>query len=463
MSHEPWLSFRASFLPAVFAGLLAVVATPTIAADEGDAVAKPAFVAGDRAWTAADVGEDFRRVWTFRVAELGRRPIHVGFRIAGPGAGRAAAAEMSLVLADNESRTWGVVTGHFRLPGATPFVVTPDRPAAGASAAAEEPREPAPLANEFIGTVGPGHVQEHEISLFVRRTAAGWRIKVGDEAGSESTEIAIPFAMLPADVSLTPFVRVPGEVGDGQVPAPCPVVIDDPAPVKAPEKGVFGTLVYQFFKPAVRDGEKYPLVVCLHGARGVGTDNRGRGIQAYAVLRSSEVQAKHPCFLLVPQKPAAPPLWVGAHFFKGSYDLDETPETPHVKNVHDLILKLVAEHPIDPDRISITGQSMGGFGTWDMSLRYPDLFAAAIPICGGGSPKHAARLKNMAVWAFHGDQDTTVPVSGSREMVKALEVAGATKAKYTEFPGAGHVIMDEVWATPGIVDWLFAQRRGSSD
>lgn len=112
-------------------------------------------------------------------------------------------------------------------------------------------------------------------------------------------------------------------------------------------------------------GETYPLVVCLHGARGAGSDNRGRGIQAYGVLRAADVQAKHPSFLLVPQKPEGPQLWAGSHYSKGSYDLDKAPETPHLKSVHDLIAKIMKEHPIDPARVYVTGQSMGGYGTWD--------------------------------------------------------------------------------------------------
>lgn len=422
-------------------------AVAAVAADQ------PATMTGDRAWTAADLGGDFTRVYTFQVAGLTRGTIQTGFRI-----GEAATPAITITIADGGSRSWQVVSGRFQPPGAEAFTIRPP----GREADTKQTGAP-PVAADFLGTAGPGHIGEHEISLSLRVTAAGWGMKVADEAGGECSEISIPFAIMPESSALTPFVTVPSGLEKLNGKPLHAEIIDSPAPVTAPEKGAFGTVVYQLFKPAVRPDETYPLVVCLHGARGTGTDNRGRGIQAYGVLRAADVQAEHPSFLLVPQKPEGPDLWAGSHYSKGSYDLDQTAETPHMKSVRDLIAKVMKEHPIDPARVYVTGQSMGGYGTWDIALRYPDLFAAAIPICGGGSPQHAARLKNMAVWSFHGDQDTAVPVEASRDMDRALRAAGASKARYTEFPGAGHVIMDEVWDTPGIIDWLFSQRREAGD
>ena len=100
---------------------------------------------------------------------------------------------------------------------------------------------------------------------------------------------------------------------------------------------------------------------------------------------------------------------------------------------------------------------MGGFGAWDLILRNPQLFAAAIPICGGGDPSKAAAIDTMPLWIFHGSADPTVPVSNSREMVAALKMNA--NLKYTEYPDAGHNVWDKAWQEPGIVDWLFAQHR----
>lgn len=416
----------------------------------------PSTVRGERLWSSSDVGSDFTRVLTIRVDEFEKGSVSVGFQITDSTEPKPGSHEIRLALYDGGSRSWQVVSGSFRLPGRDAFTVKPQR--RGASKSDEKP----PVSSDFIGTAGPGRIQEHEISLYLRRTDAGWGVKIGDESGGECSELVVPFALLPADSHLAPFASLAVRQQSDGGGVPRLVRIDAPAPVVTPEKGEFGTLQYQLFRPVTRPGETYPLVVCLHGAGGTGTENRGRGIEAYAVLKAADVQAKHPSFLLVPQKPAALPMWADWPFSNGSYDLDQVAETPHIKSVRGLIQKVIEENQIDPARVYVTGQSMGGFGTWDIALRYPDVFAAAIPICGGGSPKHAARLKDMAIWSFHGDEDRSVPVSGSREMAKALEAVGASKAKYTEFPGAGHVIMDEVWATPGILDWLFSQRRGDT-
>lgn len=223
-------------------------------------------------------------------------------------------------------------------------------------------------------------------------------------------------------------------------------------------KEVFEEMPYQLSRPAAEEGKTYPLVVCLHGAAGRGTDNQARGIEAYAALGAPEVRQKHPAFLLAPQC-AAKFQWVDVPWKLGSYNLELVAESAYMKKVHALILKTLQAHPVDRARVYVTGQSMGGFGTWDLILRHPELFAAAIPICGSGSPKHAANIQALPLRFFHGAKDATVPVSGSREMAAALKAAGGTAFTYTELPEGGHVIMKEVWATPGLIDWLFAQRR----
>jgi len=86
------------------------------------------------------------------------------------------------------------------------------------------------------------------------------------------------------------------------------------------------------------------------------------------------------------------------------------------------------------------------------------LFAAAIPVAGGGNPARAPKALDVAVWAFHGKNDKNVPVEGSRNMIRALERAGG-HPKYTEFPDKGHNIWYDVSTTPGLLDWLFAQKR----
>ena len=116
------------------------------------------------------------------------------------------------------------------------------------------------------------------------------------------------------------------------------------------------------------------------------------------------------------------------------------------------------EGKVDLDRIYVVGFSMGGYGTWDLIVRHPGRFAAAVPVCGAGDPSKAEGIKDLPVWAFHGDKDGAVPVSGSREMVAALKKAGG-EPKFTEFPGVGHNAWTPAWRNPELVAWLFDKTR----
>ena len=106
----------------------------------------------------------------------------------------------------------------------------------------------------------------------------------------------------------------------------------------------------------------------------------------------------------------------------------------------------------------MAGISAGGLGSWHFICTRPKMFAAAIPICGGADPVLAKQVLNIPIWAFHGEKDTNVPVQYTRGMIEAIKKAGGLP-KYTEFPDADHNIWDLVEETPGLFDWLFAQRR----
>ena len=101
---------------------------------------------------------------------------------------------------------------------------------------------------------------------------------------------------------------------------------------------------------------------------------------------------------------------------------------------------------------------MGGFGTFGAIAIRPNLFAAAIPVCGGWDPMDAEKMKGVVLWVFHGDADRTVPVDRGRRMVEAVKHAGGSP-KYTEYPGVGHNSWSKIYATPATWTWLFAQRR----
>jgi predicted peptidase len=119
--------------------------------------------------------------------------------------------------------------------------------------------------------------------------------------------------------------------------------------------------------------------------------------------------------------------------------------------------EVMKQYKTDPKRVSLTGLSMGGSGTWSMALKYPERWAAIVPICGWGEPNQADKIKDIPCWCFHGDADKAVLVDRSRDMIKALHAAGA-KPTYTEYPGVGHNSWDKAYGTPELCDWLLKQQ-----
>ena len=209
------------------------------------------------------------------------------------------------------------------------------------------------------------------------------------------------------------------------------------------------TLKYRLLKPLDYDStKKYPLVVCLHGGGGRGTDNviQVEGSWMAQFLSRRDKREKYPAFLLVPQCP--PTMSWGV--------IPGLPVTDTL--VFETMAVLEQEFGIDTTRRYVMGESLGGYGTWHFITTRPDLFAAAVPICGGGRPDLAENIVDIPVWAFHGAKDFSVPVALSRDMVEAIQIAGGNP-KYTEFPDEGHIITNPVYETPGLMDWVFEQKR----
>jgi hypothetical protein len=209
------------------------------------------------------------------------------------------------------------------------------------------------------------------------------------------------------------------------------------------------TLRYRLLKPLNYDPKKkYPFVVSLPygGQPGTDTIRQIEGAAAAEILSTDSNRKKYPAFIFVPNCPAGSG-WGGI------------PNYPSVDTlVYKAISALDTVFSIDAKRRYVTGISRGGYGAWHFICTRPDMFAAAMPVCGGDDPKLASRIVNVAVWAFHGAKDKNVPVSGSRDMIKAIKKAGGNP-KYTEFPYEGHNIWYQVTITPGLWDWLFAQKR----
>ena len=209
------------------------------------------------------------------------------------------------------------------------------------------------------------------------------------------------------------------------------------------------TLLYTFMKPIDYDSTtQYPLVICLHHGGAHGNDNIRQidGAPAAQLLATAENRKKYPAFLFVPQSPEG----IGWGGIANLPAIDSL--------VFEGLAAFEKEFSIDEKRRYVTGSSGGGYGSWHFICTRPKMFAASIPICGGTDPKLAPKIVDVPVWVFHGEDDTAVPVRFSRDMVSAIKDAGGDP-KYTEFAGTGHNIWGEVSATPGLMDWMFAQKR----
>jgi predicted peptidase len=215
------------------------------------------------------------------------------------------------------------------------------------------------------------------------------------------------------------------------------------------EKG--DSLPYGLLQPGKPvQGEKYPLVIFLHGAGERGSDNE-KNIKHIQLLFTANNHNKYPCYVVAPQCPKKE-VWSDLMWGK---PFSATPTRP-MEMFLQLLEKIQKEYPIDLNRIYITGVSMGGFGTWDLMARFPNRFAAAVPICGGGDERTVEKIKHIPVWAFHGAKDETVPPKLSRKMIAALQNAGASPG-YTEYPNVEHNSWYQAYKDPYLITWLFRQ------
>lgn len=213
------------------------------------------------------------------------------------------------------------------------------------------------------------------------------------------------------------------------------------------------TLPYRFLKPVSPNSkEVFPLVIFLHGAGERGHDNESQIKHITDLFLDPKYRGKYPCYVIAPQCPKEQ-MWAD---YRGRSSMTPEPTAP-TKLVIELIDKITKEFPIDQSRIYITGLSMGGFGTWDLLARYPDKFAAAIPICGGGDESTASKIRHIPVWAFHGAKDNVVKPAQSRSMIKALQDAGGIPG-YTEYPDIAHDSWVQAYQEPHLLPWLFEQK-----
>jgi predicted peptidase len=179
-----------------------------------------------------------------------------------------------------------------------------------------------------------------------------------------------------------------------------------------------------------------PAILFLHGAgeRGYNLEN----VKRNGVAKIVEEQPNFPFIVISPQCP------LGEYW--------------SVNLLSNLLDEAISSYPINPDHIYLTGLSMGGYGTWHLAAAEPERFAAIAPICGGGNPIAAKKLKNLPVWVFHGAKDNVIPLKESEIMVSALKKHGVN-VKFTVYPDAEHDSWTQTYNNPQLYEWFLQHRR----
>lgn len=218
------------------------------------------------------------------------------------------------------------------------------------------------------------------------------------------------------------------------------------------------TLPYRMLTPEKEEpGEKYPLVIFLHGYGERGDDNEAQLLYGASQFSNPENREKYPAYVIFPQ--CNDKFWTAKIDYTLFMPGCAVPqESAAERSVMQLIDSVISTHPVDTDRIYISGISMGAVAAYDLVCRYPDRFAAAVPICGGINPDRLKAAGKVSFRIFHGSDDEQVPSICGREAYKTLKAAGSN-VEYIEFPGMGHDCWNMAFNTPDFLPWLFAQSR----
>ena len=201
----------------------------------------------------------------------------------------------------------------------------------------------------------------------------------------------------------------------------------------------FETLKYIVRYPAgYTKGEKYPVVIFLHGA-----GSRGEDIERLKNSVFMQKTGEYPFVTVTTQCHGE--TW---------FDLFE--------QLKRLVMSVVCSGFADAERIYLMGTSMGGYGTWQLAMSMPEIFAAIVPICGGGMYWNAGRLKNVPVWAFHGGKDGVVYLEESQKMVDVVNRFGGN-AKLTVYPENDHNAWTDTYTNPEVFEWLLCNTNKNED
>jgi len=223
------------------------------------------------------------------------------------------------------------------------------------------------------------------------------------------------------------------------------------------------TMPYRLLLPDKYDAtKKYPLLFFLHGAGERGNNNELQLVHGAKLFLKEENRKNYPAIVVFPQCPASS-FWSNVDIKmengKRIFSFREAGEpTIGMRLAQELLQQLLKTYPISKKQVYVGGLSMGGMGTFEIVRRNPKLFAAAIPICGGGNTATAPALKKTKWWVFHGGKDDVVPPKLSEDMVEAMKKEKAN-VKFTLYPNANHNSWDAAFAEPDLLSWLFRQKR----
>ena len=183
--------------------------------------------------------------------------------------------------------------------------------------------------------------------------------------------------------------------------------------------------------------KKWPLLLFLHGSGERGDDLEK--VKVHGPAKLIEQGKKFPFIVVSPQARRQDPGWSPADLYALLQDCKQ-------------------KYQVDPDRLYLTGLSMGGFGTWKLAMEHPEDFAAIVPICGGGDTADIWKLRNTAVWCFHGAKDNNVPLAASQTMINALRVYNPS-AKLTVYLEAAHHSWTVTYNNDSLYQWLLSHKK----
>lgn len=209
-----------------------------------------------------------------------------------------------------------------------------------------------------------------------------------------------------------------------------------------------GSHKYVVYVPAdYTPKKKWPVILFLHGAGERGTDNRKQVAVGLGPAIKKD-PSRCPAIAIFPQ----------CELVKSAPIRAWSPASPDGKRALAILAAVEKEYATDPDRVYLTGLSMGGFGSWAHAISDPGRWAAVVPICGGSQPDEAGKIAQLPIWCFHSADDPVVPVKLSMSMVDALKKAGGNP-RYTEYKDSGHASWVPAYNDPELWKWLFEQRR----